>query len=78
MHLTAKVIRISHAKYSRLRKFHYFGHMCTYKIYTCMGKPYLTCVGHVCGLPLLPRMVNPPVAHSLYIQSAFSPNYSYS
>jgi len=78
MHITAKVIRISHAKYSRLRKFYYFGHMCTYKIYTCMGKPYLTCVGHVCGLLLLPRMVNPPVAHSLYIQNAFSSYYSYS
>ena len=43
-----------------------------------MGNPYVTRVGHVGGLPLLPRMVNPPVARSLYIQSAFSPNRSYS
>jgi len=39
-----------------------------------MGNPYLTHVGHVSGLPLLLRMVNPPVARRLYIQSAFSPN----
>ena len=39
-----------------------------------MGNPYLTRVGHVSGLPLLLRMVNPPVARRLYIQSAFSPN----
>ena len=38
-----------------------------------MGNPYVTRVGHVCGLPLLPRRVNPPVARNLYIQSAFSP-----
>ena len=42
-----------------------------------MGNPYVTRVGHVCGLPLLPRRVNPPVARNLYIQSAFCPNANY-
>ena len=43
-----------------------------------MGNPYVTRVAHVGGLPLLPRMVNPAVARSLYIHSVFSPNRSYS
>ena len=32
-----------------------------------MGNPYVSRVGRVRGLPLLPRMVNPPVARSLCI-----------
>ena len=82
MRLTAKVIGISHAKFNfiaidlQLYNIQGYANFITWDtcvhikyIHTCMGKPYLTWVGHVCGLPLLPRMVNPPVAHSLYIQT---------